>query len=189
MLWAQTSTAQCGCGLYFFVVDHMVDQIYIRALGEDDIAAAHALVSAVFDEFVAPLFSVEGIREFKSFIEPPRLIERLRANSFILAAEIDGEMVGVIGVRDWSHVFLLFVRGDQQGKGIAKLLLAESLQRCKTAKPDLTKVTVNSSPNAVGAYRRMGFNPTNEEQLTNGVRYVPMVLDSSERDTASASGR
>lgn len=158
----------------------MSEQIRIREMAENKITEAHALVSAVFDEFVAPLFSDRGIREFKAFIEPPKLLERLKTNSFMLTAEIDGEMVGVIGVRDWNHVFLLFVRGDQQGKGIAKALLAEALQRCKTAKPDLAEVTVNSSPNAVEAYRQMGFIPTSEEQLTNGIRYVPMVLDLSE---------
>lgn len=158
-------------------VNLMADQIRIREIAEDEIAAASALVSAVFDEFVAALYSAEGVHEFKSFIEPPKLIERLRSTSFILAAEIDDEMVGVIGVRDGSHVFLLFVKGDQQGKGIAKALLAEALQRCKTINPDLTKVTVNSSPNAVEAYRRMGFIPTSEEQLTNGIRYVPMILE------------
>ena len=87
----------------------MAVQIRVREIAEDEVAAASALVSAVFDEFVATLYSDEGIHEFKSFIEPPKLIERLRSNSFILAAEIDGEMVGIIGVRDWSHVFLLFV--------------------------------------------------------------------------------
>jgi GNAT superfamily N-acetyltransferase len=160
----------------------MVEQIRIREPEENQITEVHALVCSVFDEFVAPLFSEEGISEFKSFIEPPRLRERLRSNSFILVAEIDAEMVGVIGVRDWSHVFLLFVRGDHQGKGIARLLLAEALKRCKEVKPDLEKITVNSSPNAVGASRRMGFIPTNDEQLTNGVRYVPMALDLKERD-------
>lgn len=160
----------------------MVEQIRIRELEEDEITAAHALVSSVFDEFVASLFSDEGITEFKSFIDPPKLIERLRSNSFILVAEIGANMAGVIGVRDWSHVFLLFVRGDYQGKGVARLLLAEVLRRCKAARPDLERITVNSSPNAVGAYRRMGFIPTNEEQVTNGVRYVPMTLDLSERD-------
>ncbi len=158
-------------------VNLMADQIRIRELAEDEIDAAHALVSVVFDEFVAPYYSAEGVHEFKSFIEPPKLIERLRSTSFILAAEIDDKMVGVIGVRDGSHVFLLFVKGDQQGKGIAKALLAEALQRCKTVNPDLTKVTVNSSPNAVEAYQRMGFIPTSEEQLTNGIRYVPMILE------------
>ena len=39
----------------------MVEQIRIRELEEDEIAEMHALVSSVFDEFVAPLFSDEGI--------------------------------------------------------------------------------------------------------------------------------
>jgi GNAT superfamily N-acetyltransferase len=158
----------------------MVEQIRIRELEENQITEVHALVSSVFDEFVAPHFSEEGISEFKSFIEPPRLRERLRSNSFILVAEIDVAMVGVIGVRDWSHFFLLFVRGDHQGKGTR--LLSQALKRCKTVKPDLEKITVNSSPNAVGAYRRMGFIPTSEEQLANGIRHVPMVLDLSAGD-------
>jgi GNAT superfamily N-acetyltransferase len=176
MQWTQTATDQCGFGLHFFLVKLMADQIRIRELAEDEIAAAYALVSAVFDEFVAPLFSDEGIRGFKSFIEPPKLLERLKANSFMLAAEIDDELVGIIGVRDWCHVSLLFVRGDHQRRGIAKLLLAEAVKRCQKAKPDLEKITVNSSPNAVEAYRRLGFVATSEEQLTNGIRYVPMVL-------------
>ena len=155
----------------------MVERIRIRELEADEITAAHALVSSVFDEFVAPLFSEEGINEFKSFIDPPRLRERLSPTSFILVAEMDVEIVGVIGVRDWSHVFLLFVKGDQQRKGIARSLLSEALQRCQTARLDLERITVNSSPNAVEAYRQMGFVPTSEEQLANGIRYVPMVLD------------
>ncbi len=162
----------------------MAEQIGIREIEEDEIADVSALVSSVFDQFVAPLFSEEGIHEFQSFIEPPKLIERLRANSFFLVAEIGTAMVGVIAVRDWSHVSILFIRGDHQGKGIARLLFAEALKRCQAAKPDLEKITVNSSPNAVGAYRRMGFIQTSEEQLTNGIRYVPMVLDLSERDAA-----
>jgi GNAT superfamily N-acetyltransferase len=162
----------------------MVEQARIREIEENEIAEVHALVSSVFDEFVAPLFSDEGVNEFKSFIDPQKLRERLSLNSFILVAEIDVEMVGVIGIRDWCHIFLLFVRGNHQDKGIARALLSEALKRCNEVKPDLEKITVNSSPNAVGAYWRMGFIPTREEQLTNGIRYVPMVLDLNAKDAA-----
>jgi GNAT superfamily N-acetyltransferase len=162
----------------------MVEQIRIRELEEDEIGEAHDLVSSVFDEFVAPLFSDEGIHEFHSFIEPSKLRERLSSKSFILVAEANVKMVGVIGVRDWSHVFLLFVKSDHQRKGIARLLLLETLKRCKNVKPDPEKITVNSSPNAVEAYRRMGFIQTSEEQLTHGIRYVSMVLGLSEGDAA-----
>ena len=157
----------------------MDEQVRIRELDENEVEAACALVSAVFDEFVAPLFSAEGITEFKAFIAPPKLRERLSSTSFILVAESDVEMAGVIAVRDWSHVFLLFVKGDQQGKGIARLLLTEAVKRCQQARPDLRKVKVNSSPNAMGAYRRMGFVQTSKEQLANGIRFVPMALELS----------
>ena len=60
------------------------------------------------------------------------------------------------------------------------------LKRCETVKPGLEKITVDSSPDAVGTYRRMGFIPTSEEQLVNGVRYVPMVLNLSERGAGLA---
>ncbi len=154
----------------------MTDQIYVRELAGEDMTEAHKLVSAVFDEFVAPLYSKEGIAEFKSFIEPEKLLRRLQANSFMLGAESRGELVGITAVRDWNHVSLPFVTGDQQHRGIARSLLAEALRRCRAVEPDLTQVTVNSSPNAREAYRRMGFTPTSEEQLTNGIRSVPMVL-------------
>jgi GNAT superfamily N-acetyltransferase len=155
----------------------MADHIRILQLGQKQIGEAAAMVSSVFDAFVAPGLSNEGIAEFKSFIEPERLKGRLNADSFILAAEIDDEMVGIIGVRDWDHIFLLFVKGEHQGRGIASSLLAEALKMCKRSNPNLEVMTVNSSPNAVEAYRRMGFVQTDEEQLENGIRFVPMVLD------------
>jgi len=69
------------------------------------------------------------------------------------------------------------IRIRELEKGIARSLLSEALKRCKTVKSDLEKITVNSSPNAVAAYRRMGFIPTSEEQSANGVRFVPMVFE------------
>jgi len=155
----------------------MNEQIRIRDLDESDINKAYRLVSSVFDEFVAPLYSDEGVEEFNRFINPTNLIERLRTDSLILVAEIESEIIGVIGFRDWSHIFLLFIKGDYQGKGIANLLLNESLKRCKSGNHNLENVTVNSSPNAVTAYERMGFIATSKEQLTKGICFVPMVLD------------
>ncbi len=39
--------------------------------------------------------------------------------------------------------------------------------------------TVNSSPYAVEIYRRLGFAPTDHEQITNGIRYTPMKYTGS----------
>jgi predicted GNAT family N-acyltransferase len=105
------------------------------------------------------------------------LKERLRSDSFILVAEIESEIIGIIGIRDLSHIFLLFVEEDHQRRGIACQLLTEALRRCKSDNQKLEKITVNSSPNAVAAYKRMGFIAASKEQMKKGIRFVPMVLD------------
>jgi GNAT superfamily N-acetyltransferase len=98
--------------------------------------------------------------------------------------EMDSEIVGVIAMRDWDHIFLLFVDGKKQGKGIAKMLLDQALQLCKAEGYPPERVTVNSSPNAVEAYRRTGFVQTAEEENRQGVRAVPMVMDVLNRDAS-----
>jgi len=160
----------------------MDEQINVREPESNEMEKALRLVSSVFDKFVAPLFSEEGINQFKFFIEPSNLETRLQDDGFLLIAEMDREIVGVIAMRDWNHIFLLFVDGKKQRKGIAKMLLDQALQRCKAEGYPPERVTVNSSPNAVEAYRRMGFVQTAEEENRQGVRAVPMVMDLSNRD-------
>lgn len=151
--------------------------IIIRELKETEINKAHNLVESVFDRFIAPGFSNEGIDEFKDYITPERLADRLNAGNHFRVAEIAGELVGLIEVRNEQHVALLFVKADHQRKGVARLLLNEVVKICLQANPDLKRVTVNSSPNARHAYRRMGFAPASEEQEFNGIRFTPMSLD------------
>ena len=39
--------------------------------------------------------------------------------------------------------------------------------------------TVNSSPYAVEVYRKLGLEPTDDECITNGIRYTPMKMEIS----------
>ena len=65
--------------------------------------------------------------------------------------------------------------GNAQRQGIAKRLLDEALEICKS-KIDLSEMSVNSSPNAVEAYSKLGFKINEQEQLKNGIRFIPMKL-------------
>jgi len=158
----------------------MNKQDRIRELREDDIADAYSLVTAVFDEFVAPLFSEEGIAGFKSFIEPHNWKDWLRAQHLILIGEVGSSVVGIVALRDWNHIFLLFVDRDFQRMGIAKQLVTEAIARCVDAGHHPDRITVNSSPNAAEAYQAMGFEPTSDEREEHGMQIVPMALDLSE---------
>ncbi|KPK36871.1 MAG: hypothetical protein AMJ65_15655 [Phycisphaerae bacterium SG8_4] len=139
-------------------------------------AAVADFVLRVFAEFVGPLYSQEGIAQFKKFACAGALADRFRAGNLFLLAESGQRIIGVIEVRQHSHVGLLFVEKSFQRKGIARELLGRSVEICRKRNPDIQRITVNSSPNAVAAYQKIGFKAVEEEQLQNGMRFVPMEL-------------
>jgi GNAT superfamily N-acetyltransferase len=71
---------------------------------------------------------------------------------------------------------LLFVDKSHQRKGIARELLKRSIEICRKRKSDIQRVTVNSSPNAVTAYQKIGFKDIEDEKVVNGIRFIPMEL-------------
>lgn len=70
------------------------------------------------------------------------------------------------------HIADLFVDAAYHRRGIGRRLFA-AMRRDHFRQI----FTVNSSPYAVGFYRRLGFVPTGTEQLTDGLRYTPMRFE------------
>lgn len=134
------------------------------------------LVSRVFYEFVAPLYSDEGVTEFMKFADAETLAERLKGDDFVLIAESLDQIIGVIEIRDYRHIALFFVAPEHQRRGIGRELLRKALDECLAYNPNLNEITVNSSPNAVSAYRALGFIERDKEKTINGIRFVPMAL-------------
>jgi ribosomal protein S18 acetylase RimI-like enzyme len=134
------------------------------------------LVRKVFNEFVAPLYAQEGVDEFLRYIDPVLMAARAQSNHFVLLAEERGKLIGVIEVRDFNHIPLLFVSSDAQRRGIAKRLMEKTLNIVHCGASSITEITVHSSPNAIGAYERLGFKSQGPEVLEHGIRYIPMKL-------------
>lgn len=84
-----------------------------------------------------------------------------------------GRLVGIIALTRRSHLCLLFVEKACHRQGIARALFSALRDHCRTA-PDTPRITVNSSPYAVGAYRRLGFRTTGDERTVDGIRFTPM---------------
>lgn len=133
------------------------------------------LVHRVFDLTVAPLYSRKGQRNFKKYADHEEMSARIRSDHFVLLAVVDTAIVGMIEIRRHQHVSLFFVQPESQGEGIGRDLLEKAVGVCRSEKPQLGEVTVNSSPNALSAYERMGFIPTSGVQEISGVRFAPMV--------------
>ena len=137
-------------------------------------------VWSVFKEFEAPSYKQEGINAFKNFILPETIKTQCETGEiFILCCKDMDEIVGVISMREFRHVSLLFVKKDYQKRGIAHKLFELSLEKCYTADPDLKIITVNSSQYAVRVYEKMGFEATDSEQEKDGIIFTPMKLNVS----------
>jgi GNAT superfamily N-acetyltransferase len=147
----------------------------IRPLRPGEEAAVIALVERVFDETVAPHYSDAGVREFYSYAAAEPLAARSLSNHFVLVAEQGDALVGMIEMRHAQHVAMLFV--EPRGRGIGGQLLKAALAVCESEHPDLARVTVHSSPNAVAAYEKLGFLATDQEGELNGIRFIPMALE------------
>ena len=143
------------------------------------------LVFRVFDEFVAPQFSSEGVQEFRNHEDPHLFLRRSQWNHFILIAATEKEIVGMIETKNDGHITLFFVDGDHQGEGIGRELLKRALQICQRKDPEIKRVTVSSAPNAVKIYETLGFRRAGPERIENQIRFVPMVLDLYRRETQS----
>ncbi|WP_300702657.1 GNAT family N-acetyltransferase [Bacteroides sp.] len=139
--------------------------ITIHNLSNDEVTIALELVWEVFMEFEAPDYSQEGINEFRSFLDNQDEMEKLR----FWGALNGDKMVGILAMRQ-DHICLLFVRKEFHRQGIAKKLFCHMLYQIES-----DRITVNSSPYALEIYGKLGFSATNTEQITNGIRYTPMI--------------
>lgn len=148
----------------------------IVRLQEKDIHTALELVWSVFQEFEAPEYSDEGVEAFKKIISYETVIERFRREELhFWGSKMNGDWTGVIATMGENHIFLLFVKREYHGQGIAHKLFRTLEERCRRL-PDLKRITVNSSRYALPFYRRLGFTETDIERIVNGIRFTPMEL-------------
>ena len=156
----------------------------IREARLADLPAASRLTIAVFKQSVAPLFKPEGIRNFLAYATFDAWTERHRDGQRTWLALKGERVVGVVQVRDGSHVSLFFVERRQQRQGIGRALIMTAIKAL-----GVNRLTVNSSPNSVDAYRRLGFAPVGQEDTKSGIRYTPMELIITVPPTSGARGK
>jgi GNAT superfamily N-acetyltransferase len=139
--------------------------------GEED--RVFDLVKSGFDEFVLPDLTEEGAKEF--FRAAREMIYDRPAGHVILVAQSSGNIVGMIDIRDNSHICLFFVARAYQGKGIGRGLLDQAIALSMERDPAIATIDVNSSLFAEQAYRHLGFQQSKPAQSANGIRFVPMI--------------
>ena len=155
-------------------------ELTIKKTMPADIREIYIRINDVFRPCAAPLYSEENTAKQLENILLPGVLEKIRSQGFILTAEEDSDLVGLLAVRKDGHILLLHIDPDDPGKNTAEQLIKRAVEICRREKPSLKRLTVNALPTAAAVYQRQGFVPSGSEQTTREIPFLPMVLPLSD---------
>lgn len=146
----------------------------IRNAYRDEWEDAMSLAWRTFLRFEADVYSPEGVKNFENFITDSTLYRMFVVGSYQLFVALDGKkIVGMLTLRDGTHISLLFVDERYHRKGIGRALM-QYLSNYLLTEVQASRVTVNSSPYGVEFYHRLGFHDLRPQEKKDGIIYTPM---------------
>ncbi|MBF0432433.1 MAG: GNAT family N-acetyltransferase [Fibrobacteria bacterium] len=149
------------------------EKIDIRKMLVEEASQVFKIVKTGFDHFVKQDLTEEGTKEF--FRAAQKFIYDRPDNHFIFVAHSENQIIGMIDIRDDNHICLFFVNKKFQKKGVGRSLIEKAILKIVSDIPQISSLDVNSSTYAVNVYEKLGFIKTDEEQIINGIRFVPMI--------------
>ncbi|MDH3646588.1 MAG: GNAT family N-acetyltransferase [Gammaproteobacteria bacterium] len=149
--------------------------ITVKAAGRKDARAISELMVPVAKAQIAREFVAEGQEALLSGMTPAALEQNMLQGYPYYVAFDQEPLVGVIGMRGYSHVYHLFVAEEMQHQGVGRKLW-DRASRDSLAAINLSEFTVYSSRYAEAFYHRLGFRRTGDEKERQGVIAIPMRL-------------
>jgi len=151
----------------------------IRKAKPDDALAISKLIKSLAHFFTLNADG-SGAERFLQSLEPESILRLITAENFsYFVAYQDAELVGVVAIRDDTHLYHLFVaeRVHRQGRG--RRLWAHAKDVAVQA-GNAGCFTVNSTVYAVQSYESLGFKVAGLKTERDGIAFVPMRLDLAE---------
>lgn len=146
----------------------------IRSAYRDEWDDAMALAWKTFLRFEADVYSPEGVRNFEEFITDTTLHRMFVMGAYQMFVALDRDkIVGMITLRNSTHISLLFVDEKYHRRGIGRALM-KHLTNYLLTEVGADHVTVNASPYGVGFYHKLGFKDLRPEEVRDGIIYTPM---------------
>ena len=147
----------------------------IRPATQDDIENISELLCDLSERFITGDFSSEGKQTLLETLTPEGIEKSMQSGFRYHVAEEDDQLVGVVGMKENSHLYHLFVAEGFQRRGIARKLWQVAMKEC-LEKGNPGEFTVNSSSYAQGAYEKLGFVSVSGPMEKGGVVFFPMKL-------------
>ena len=146
----------------------------IRSAYRDEWDDAMALAWKTFMQFEADCYTIEGIKNFEDFITDTTLYRMFVMGAYQMFVALDhNQIIGMITLRDDSHISLLFVDEKYHRQGVGRALI-EYLREYLLSEAGVSRVTVNAAPYGVAFYHKLGFRDLRPEEESDGIKYTPM---------------
>ena len=142
------------------------------------VADAPAIVALIDD--LMPFLTLHpdgaGAEKFIEHCRQPSIENYLSLPNYAYQlAHIDGELAGVVAMRDNTHLFHMFVPRALHRRGMARRLW-QAVRDASIAGGNTTGFTVNASLYALPLYERLGFVATGPKVEMDGIAFVPMRM-------------
>ena len=153
----------------------MVEGLTIRLAVDSDVQGISALIHSQLHHR-APAPTGPAPPEFLAGFAPETIQGYLASQRYrYWIALMEGQLVGVLGIRDRKQLLHLFVAELFQRRGIASALWKQARSELITAGGEV-RLSVNSSIYALPVYERFGFKTIGPRVEGAGVTYIPMQL-------------
>lgn len=152
---------------------------FVRRLRAGEVESAMQLAMDTFLKYEAPDYGEAGVDTFRrDIIENDAFLQNCRNGVNRLWGAFEEEkLVGIFGMRGESHICPVFTHCDYHRQGIATAIFHQLLADVKKENPQITQLTLNSSPYGKPFYHRVGFRDVDSEKTINGIRFTAMVYE------------
>ncbi|MCJ8339368.1 MAG: GNAT family N-acetyltransferase [Pseudomonadales bacterium] len=147
----------------------------IRTAIYTDAEEISQLIEPLVTKYILPSCSVQGAEILLKSMRRQSIESYFKSGYQYWLGEVDNRLMAVIGIKENSHLYHLFVADAFQGKGYARQLWHFAKGEC-LAKGNLGVFTVNSALNAAPVYRKWGFKALSEVRERSGIKDIPMRL-------------
>lgn len=137
---------------------------------------AMLLAWKTFVKYDAVDYTKEGVQNFADFISDEKLHQLFLDGKYEMFVAISNNtIIGLITLRDKSHISLLFVKEQYHRNGIGRGLVMKVRQHV-LKKYGIPYITVNSAPYGIDFYHSIGFIDVGEKRVRRGITVAPMRL-------------
>ena len=150
-----------------------MSNVGIRKAELDDANEIGKLICTLSKKFITHEFSSKARKQFLSSNDGRSVEQNMKAGFSYLVAMDSKQLVGVVGIKENSHMYHLFVAEQYQGMGLARRLWEKAMKECK-CKGNRGTFTVNASNNSIGVYEKLGFVRVGPMIEKDGVFFNPM---------------